>query len=266
MDILLSLEWGSISAYINEEGSFTKKILSDKNGWWSFVLPVDIDNDGDIDLIAGNLGLNSRIKASDKEQVKLYYNDFDNNGKKEQVLSYYVNGREIPFANKAELEKQIPVLKKKFLYAKDFAKASFNDIFTEEKLSSSTVYSANYFSNAIFINDGKMNFKVQALPWKAQLTSYKDAEVVDANGDNLPDILLAGNYYANNIEMGRYDADFSTLLINKGNDQFVAESLPGLQVKGEVRHIRTLKIGREKACIMARNNDSAIVVSFNEKR
>jgi hypothetical protein len=265
MDILLSLEWGSITAYINEEGSFTKKVLSDKNGWWSFVLPVDIDNDGDIDLIAGNLGLNSRIKASDKEQVKLYYNDFDNNGKKEQVLSYYVDSREIPFANKAELEKQIPVLKKKFLYAKDFAKASLNEIFTEEKLSSSTVYSANYFSNAIFINDGKMNFKVQAMPWTAQLTSYKDAEVVDANGDNLPDILLAGNYYANNIEMGRYDADFSTLLINNGNDQFVAESLRGLLVKGEVRHIRTLHIGKEKACIMARNSDNTIIISFNKQ-
>ena len=106
------------------KATFSKKVLTDKKGWWNFVMPCDIDNDGDIDLVAGNLGLNSRLKASQSKPVKLYYNDFDDNGKKEQVLTYYLNGKEIPFANKAELEKQMPFLKKKFLYASDFAKAS----------------------------------------------------------------------------------------------------------------------------------------------
>ncbi len=261
-DLLICSEWGGIDAYINTKGIFVKKVLSDKKGWWNYILPVDIDNDGDIDLVAGNLGLNSRLKASDVKPVRLYYEDFDGNGKKEQVLTYYVNDKELPFANKAELEKQMPILKKKYLYAEDFAKASVKDIFGSDKLGSATVFTADYFSNAILINQGNLNFITQALPWQAQLTSYRDAVVVNANDDNLPDILMMGNYYDNNIQMGRYDAGYGTLLINKGNARFEVEGLNGTQVKGQVRRIRSIEIGKKQAFILARNSDSAMVIQF----
>ncbi len=261
-DLILSLEWDGIVAFINNKGTFTKKQLTDKKGWWNFVLPCDVDNDGDIDLVAGNLGLNSRLKASKNENVKLYFNDFDDNGKKEQVLTYFVDGKEIPFANKAELEKQIPSLKKKFLYARDFAKASLSEIFTQQKLNDSKQQSANYFANAILLNDGKMNFGVKALPWQAQLTPYRDAVPIDANGDTLPDIFLIGNYYENNIEMGRHDADFGTLLLNKGHGNFSAETMNGLTIKGQARQVRKINIAKKEAYILTRNNDSALVIQF----
>ena len=264
-DLLLSLEWGGIEAFINDKGKFTKKILTDKNGWWNFILPVDIDNDGDIDLIAGNLGLNSRLKASDKEPLRLYFNDFDDNGKKEQVLTYYLEGKEIPFANKIELEKQMPILKKKFLYAGDFAKSTLQDLFTAEKLDAAALLTANYLSNAVLINKGNLQFETKALPAEAQFTSMKDAVVVNANDDSLPDILIMGNYYNPNIEMGRYDADFGTILINKGQGIFTAETINGLVVKGEVRHIRPVSIGKQDAFILARNADSAMVIRFDGK-
>lgn len=260
-DLILSLEWGGIVAFMNNRGIFTKQLITDKKGWWNFTTPCDIDNDGDIDFIAGNLGQNSRLKASPQEEVKLYYNDFDGNGIQEQVLTYYLSGREIPFASKAELERQMPFLKKKYLYAKDFANASLDDMFNKQKLSQATMFSANYFSNAVLINDGKMHFEVQALPWEAQFTSYRDAVVTDANGDNLPDILLAGNYYDNNIEMGRYDADFGTILINKGHGRFSAEGLNGVQLKGQSRHIMEISVGKRIAYIVAKNNDSVMLIS-----
>jgi hypothetical protein len=260
-DLLVCSEWGGINVFINDKGKFTKQVITDKQGWWNFMLPVDIDNDGDIDLVACNLGLNSRLKASDKEPVRLYYNDFDDNGKKEQVLTYYVEGKELPFANKDELQKQIPLIKKNFLYAGDFAKASIDEIFTSQKLESSQTLTANYFANAVLINDGKMHFSIQALPWEAQLTPYRDAMVVNANGDNLPDILLVGNYYDNNIQMGRYDADFGTILVNKGNGNFSCEGINGVQVKGQVRHIKKIMLEKNKeAYILARNNDSVMVI------
>jgi hypothetical protein len=264
-DLIISLEWGGIVAFINRGGSFEEKQLTDKKGWWNFILPVDLNHDGQIDLVAGNLGLNSRLQASAQQPVRLYYYDFDGNGKKDQILSYYLDGKELPFASKEELEKQIPGLKKKFLYAEDFAKAKFNQIFSPDDLDKAEVLSANYFSNAILINRGNLKFDVVAMPWQAQLSSYRDALVVDANRDSLPDILLVGNYYDNNIQMGRYDADFATLLVNQGNDSFRTESLNGLQIKGQVRHARNITIAGKEAIVLARNNDSTMVIRFRDK-
>jgi hypothetical protein len=262
-DLVISLEWGGIHAFINEQGKFTRRIVTDKGGWWNFIVPCDINNDGNIDLIAGNLGLNSRLKASDKAPVRLYYNDFEGNGTKEQLLTYYVEGKEIPFANKSELEKQVPTLKKRFLYAADFARASVNKIFNTDKLKKADVFTANFFSNAVLINSGNMQFSIQPLPWQSQLAPYRDAIVVDANDDNLPDILMVGNYYENNIEMGRYDADFGTVLMNKGNGRFSSETINGVTITGQARKIRKITIAKKEAFVIARNNDSTVIIQFD---
>jgi hypothetical protein len=263
-DLVVSYEWDGIYAFINNKSRFVKKQLTEKKGWWNFVLPVDLDNDGDVDFVAGNLGLNSRLTASVHQPVRMYYNDFDDNGKKEQLLTYYLKKKEIVFATKAELEKQLPVLKKKMLYAENFAKASVAEMFTKKKLEQADTLTADYFSNAMLINDGHLNFTVKALPWQAQLTCYKDAVIVDTNGDNLPDILLAGNFYENNIQMGRYDADYGKLLINKGNDSFVCDNLNGLQIRGQVRHVTPVQVGKQSTIIVARNNDSISVIRFRK--
>jgi hypothetical protein len=265
-DLLLSLEWGTITAFINNKGSFEKKELADKKGWWNFLLPCDIDSDGDVDLIAGNLGLNSRLKASPDQPVRLYYSDFDDNGIKEQVLTYYLEGREIPFASEDELQKQMPVIKKQFLYAGDFAKASLNDLFSSDKLKNAQVLTADYFPNAILVNRGNMQFDVKAMPWQAQLAPMRDAVIVDANNDSLPDIFLGGNFYDNNVQMGRNDADYGTLLINKGKDSFQCENLNGLQIKGQIRHIRKINIKKREALVIARNNDSTMVITFDQSQ
>ena len=117
----------------------------------------------------------------------------------------------------------------------------------------------------MLINKGNLQFETKALPAEAQFTSMKDAVVVNANDDSLPDILIMGNYYNPNIEMGRYDADFGTILINKGKGMFTAETINGLVVKGEVRHIRPVSIGKQDAFILARNADSAMVIRFDGK-
>ena len=262
-DLLLTTEWGSPVAFLRRNDSYEKKVLTDKKGWWNFVLPVDLDNDGDIDLVAGNLGLNSRLHASADQPVRLYYADFDGNGKKEQVLTYYLDGRELPFANKRELEKQMPGLKKSFLYAENFAKASLTDLFPPEKLKAAETFTADYFSNALLINDGHLNFQPKALPWEAQLSSYRDAVVVDANNDSLPDILLVGNYYDNNIEMGRYDADYGAVLLNQGHDSVTVSPLNGLVLKGQIRHIRPIRIGGVPSFILVRNNDSTSIIRYD---
>jgi len=266
-DLLIAQEWGGIIAYMNHHGHFTQKVLSDKKGWWNFILPVDLNGDGKLDLVVGNQGLNNRFKdASPETPVRMYYNDFDDNGKKEQVLTYYLYGKEIPFAEKGELERQMPVIKKHFLYAEDFAKADLDQIFSPKKLSESALFKADYFSSAILWNQGNMEFKTQALPWEAQLSPLRDGVVLDANGDGLPDVLLMGNYYENNIQMGRYDADFGTLLINQGKGKMKVENLNGLAIKGQVRHIGTLNTNGKKSYLLVKNNDTAQVIQFQKSK
>jgi enediyne biosynthesis protein E4 len=263
-DLVICSEWGTIDAYINAGDKFEKRVLSAKKGWWNFILPIDINGDGKIDFVAGNVGLNNRLKASPKEPVRLYYNDFDENGTKEQLLTYYLHGKEIPFASKAEMERQLPVLRKRFNYAKDFASANLPEIVSSDKLSSAELYSADYFDNCLLLNKGNMKFDVTSLPWQAQLTSYKDATIVDANGDGLADVLLAGNYYENNIEMGRYDADYGSLLLNNGRGAFTYSPLNGEVIKGQARKVRRIIINGKEAYVVARNNDSTVVITFEK--
>jgi enediyne biosynthesis protein E4 len=261
-DLVVSLEWGGIVAFKNNKTSFEKKIITDKLGWWNFVFPLDINGDGNEDLIVGNLGENNRFHANTEKSVTLYYNDFDENEKKEQFLTYFLMGREIPFADKDELTKQMPPLKKKFLYAEDFTNSPLKDIVGADKMGKAEKIQANYFSNAFLINDGNWNFSVQAFPWQAQLSSYKTAAVINYTKDSLPNVLLGGNFYHSNIRLGKYDADYGTILSNKGKGNFAAENINDIIIKGEVRHILPITIKGEKAFILVRNNDSLMVLKF----
>ena len=259
-DLIVSLEWGGIEAFIFSNGKFIKKEVTSKHGWWNFILPVDVDGDGDIDFIAGNQGQNSIFQPTANEPVRMYYNDFDDNGTKEQIVTYYRQGAEIPMAAKMDLEKQMPFIKKKYLYAGDFSKASLTDIFSAKKLNEAAIFKADYFSNAVLINDGKGNFSVKELPWQAQLSCLRDAEIIDANGDNLPDILTAGNFYEQAMTLNRNDADFGTILVNKGSGNFAAENINGLIIKNQVRHIKSTIINKKKAFVIARNNDALMII------
>ncbi len=265
-DLLICSQWGTIDAYLNKNGKLEKKVLTDKKGWWNTIYICDINDDGNMDIVAGNLGLNSRLKASPQQPVRLYYNDFDGNGKKEQVLTYYVSNREIPFPNKLEMEKQMPHIRKEFLYAKDFANATLKELVGKEKLAESVVFSADYFSHCVLINDGKMNFTVQDLPWQTQLSPLRSIMTVDANNDKYPDLMIVGNYYQNNIEMGRNDASFGSILLNDGKGNFRYEDINGVVIKGESRNMREIRIAGKEACVIARNNDSAMIISVPGRR
>ena len=262
MEILLTHQWGGIDVLFPSKNKWTKASISNLPGWWNFTLPIDIDLDGDMDFIAGNLGLNTRLKATEKEPISMYYNDFDDNGKFEQIITFYLQGKEIPFANKDEIQRQIPKIKKSFLYAEDFAKANLYDIFTKEKLKASKLVQAYHFANTLFINDGKGKFTAKVLPWEAQISAYKSAVVMDANGDKWPDILMMGNFYDNNVQMGRYDADYGTLLINTGKQDFNAAPINGLSIKGQVRHIAPIHLNQQLAFVLGMNSDSLRLIQF----
>ena len=194
-DLLLALEWDGICEMENQSGKLVKKMLTTDKGWWNFTFPYDFDGDGDMDILAGNLGQNSRMKVSSQEPLRMYVSDFDENGTTEQLMTYFLAGKETIFANKIEIQKQLPFTKKQFLLAKDFAKASIEDLVGSDRLSKAKVFEANNFDNSILVNDGKGNFELKSLPPKAQYSPFYASQIIDANGDKLPDVLLLGNFY-----------------------------------------------------------------------
>lgn len=258
MDLILAVEWEPVQVFLNENHSFTQSSINDLKGWWNTVLPHDFDGDGDMDVLAGNLGENARFKPTKEEPIRMYVEDYDDNDQIEQVLTYYLNGQEIPFANHAELIKQMAPLKKKFLYAQDLATAPMVEIFGKGKLATATVFEANYFKSAYFENLGNGEWKTHALPATAQFSTLESVKWI-GESDTGAEVLLGGNFYDCNIEMGRYDASYGQLLRIGANGNMKVEGL-GLSIKGQVRRIQSILIAGKPAYLLVKNDDTLQII------
>lgn len=253
-DLVVVLEWGGVVGFIRAGKSFQKIPISVRKGWWNTVKAADIDNDGDEDLVLGNQGENSRIRPTVEEPVRMYYDDVDGNGLKEQLITYYAKGNEIPFSGKGELDKQVPALKKTFLYAAEYARADVQEIFGNDNLIKAMQHTAETFSHMFLINKGKMNFNETKMPYFTQWTCYRDFLIMDVNGDGLKDLLPAGNFYGEAIAMGRSDAEHGSVWLNKGEGNWALRLLPKGMMKGEVRKLQKMKLaGGEDGIVFARN-------------
>ncbi len=175
-----------------------------------------MDNDGDLDMVAGNLGLNSKLHASAQQPVRLYVKDFDKNDSIDQVLTHYMRGQEYPFYTRDEMTKQMPFLKKRYLSYHKYAEANFHQIFSDEALKDVIRYEACTFRSAYIENLGNRKFRVHPLPQAAQLSTVNTVTIEGYDNDSSPDILLAGNFYPINIQMGRNDASYGLLLKGDG--------------------------------------------------
>jgi hypothetical protein len=261
-DILLALEWEPPVLFENTGKSFTKRILADEKGWWNFLFPADLDGDGDLDILAGNTGENNKLKPSPDRPVCMYVDDFDENGQIEQILTYHLKDREIPFANYEELTNQLVYLKKKYLYARDMAEADLGELFGDEKLKASKKWVANNFSNGYFRNEGNMDFTFIPFPADLQFSSLMAALPLEV--DDNTKWLLTGNFYPNNIEMGRYDANFGNLLTFDKNGSMQVEDLGKIKLKGEVRNMQPIRINGQDCVILARNDDTVIILKIDK--
>jgi hypothetical protein len=265
LDLALAIEWGPMTLLVNESEGFIKKEISLSNGWWNCIIPADFDNDGDIDFIAGNLGKNSKLKASVEKPVKMYIGDFDKNGQVEQLFTFFFNNEEIVFHTYKEITSQMPDFKKEFLFAKEFAKAEISDFIKETKLTDKDILQVYVFENSYFENQGSLNFKRKDLPQRLQFSPITTGLVMDKNKDGMLDIILAGNYYENNIELGRYDADYGNLLINSENG-FLEENLHPLFLEGQVRKVLPIRMNNSEAYIFAKNDEASSILTINLKQ
>jgi hypothetical protein len=250
-----------------EAGKFVDRTkeagLSDTNGWWSSVAAVDLRGAGRQDLVLGNLGLNSYLRASRKEPARLYINDFSHSGGIEQILTFYKNGVSYPLAGRDELVSRIPSLKTKYPTYKDFAASRIEDIFPAADLKSATVREAYTFASSVALNNGNGTFTIRQLPTEAQFAPIYASLAQDFDGDGHVDLLVGGNFYGVPPVLGRYDASYGLVLRGKGDGNFEPVSMEesGVAVDGQVRRIKSLRGAKgQRLIVIARNNDKVEIL------
>ncbi len=262
-DLVVVGEFMGVEIFVNNKGAFTKKensAISELKGWWNTIHQADLDNDGDLDLILGNHGLNSIFKASKESPITLFSKDFDNNGFIDPIMAFRsTNGKDYPYALRHNLIDQIKSLKKKFPDYESFKNADMTTIFNSEQLAEANKLELNMLSSIILINNGNFNFEVKQLPKEAQFSPIYAIAADDFDNDGDQDIVLGGNLYNVKPEVGRYDATYGVYLENDGKMNFKSyKDGKGFTLNGEIRDF----VINNKKLIVARNSDSLAIFKY----
>ncbi|HZB13687.1 MAG TPA: VCBS repeat-containing protein, partial [Chryseolinea sp.] len=239
-DLIMAGEWTPIKVFINDSGKFRERtgefITQPSNGWWNKILSADFDSDGDLDFILGNLGVNAQIKANQQTPSRLYYSDIDKNGSVDPILTYYIDNVSYPAPYLDDLISQVPSLRKKIFYYKDYGNVTIENILPVDTTERVPVLFADKFESVVLKNEGG-KLTMMDLPVQAQFSPVFSILKTDANNDGHEDIILTGNLTQTRILFGRYDANHGMLFLGNGKCEFryIPQSESGLKLKGDVR-------------------------------
>ncbi|XMO88037.1 VCBS repeat-containing protein [Algibacter sp. AS12] len=269
-DIIIVGEWMPIRVFKNtktgfEEVSEELDLTNDTTGWWWSINEGDFDNDGDMDYIVGNNGLNYKYKATEDETFDIYINDFDHDNKKDIVLSYYNEGKQYPVRGRECSSQQIPQIKEKFKNYETFSNATLVDVYEEKSLESALHYQVKSFASVYLENkDGK--FIIHELPAEAQLSSINKILVDDYDNDGALDAIIVGNLFASEVETPRNDAGYGLFLKGKNNGSFIAKqaSESGFFAHGDVKDMNIITVENQAYIILAINNDNLKFVKIKK--
>lgn len=259
-DLITVADWGRPVIYKNSGKGMSKidTTLDSLSGWWNVVSAEDLDNDGDYDLILGNQGNNVPYSCSRENPMKLWVNDFDNNGTIEQITTRNFDGKDYPVHQKKELTTQIVVLKKQNLKASEYAKRTIGELFSGETFDRSIVKEGTIQESIIAINEGGGEFTIKKLPGRVQLSCVCGITCTDINGDGFVDLIMGGNNFEFKPQFSRLDANFGSILLGNEKLDFKWQNYDesGFLIKGEVKYIERFKDSNGKRFVIAAINDN----------
>jgi hypothetical protein len=263
-DLILAGEWMPLT-FLRNTGKGLARIHPSEEidraiGWWNSLGAADFDQDGDMDYVAGNYGLNTYFKCDAGEPVRVYAKDFDQNGTLDPFISCFFpdssgKRQEYFFHSKDDMQKQLILIRRKYERYADFGRARASDVFTKEEMKGVMVLEATHMSSVWLENLGKGRFRMHALPMEAQFAPLYGMQCQDFDGDGRPDILLTGNDYGMETGQGRADALNGLLLLNRGSGRFEPQSLDasGFLVRGDARALATVMVGGRPMLVSTQN-------------
>jgi len=263
-DLVVAGEFMPVKVFMNRNGKFVEQRNDEMDnmlGWWQRVVLADVDGDGKIDIVAGNYGWNSKLKPTDENPVKLFLSDLDKNGTVDPILTYSIDHKDYTFLGKGDIEKQVPLIKKKFLYYHDFAGKTVQEVFGDSLDTKPLI--ANNFTSGVFYNKGEGKFAFRAFPALMQTAPLFGF----ANFSGPYKGILGGGNFSGVIPFeGRYDADFGDLLLlDKGNNfKYISPVSSGFLLRGEVRDIKQIKTAQGIIYAVAFNNDKIQFFKLNK--
>lgn len=262
-DLVVVGDWMPVTVFLNKNGKLSPDQApkySTPPGLWQCVVAADFDGDGDMDLVAGNLGANNKFQKKPDSGLEMWVKDFDGNKGLEQVLAYGSGNRWYPVSSKDELGKRIPsIINKRFPDYKSFAGKTIDEVFTPEELRDARKLEVQKFES-VYLENRDGGFVSHDLPWQAQVSKLFTLAVADVNGDGRPDILGGGNYSGVSPFQGRYDSSYGLVLLNRGKGTFQSQSPidTGFRLDGEIRDVKRITIAGVPTWVVARNKGSLI--------
>jgi enediyne biosynthesis protein E4 len=266
-ELVITGEWMTprIFSFKGDHFEEVKTNLDQMFGWWQTVSVADVNGDGRKDLVLGNIGENFYLQPAPDKPVKLWMNDYDQNNSIEKVMTYTVEGKDVPVFLKRDMEDQLPSIKKSNLKNEAYARKSIQELFPRELLSKSVVKKFNYSSSCIALNNGNGKFTIKKLPVMSQISCVNVIHPIDLNGDGYVDLVLGGNQFGFLPQFERLDASLGDVLINNGKGDFIWQdaSKTGLQLRGEERDIAEIRTSRGDYLLFLQNDEYPALFKVN---